>query len=135
MSRPRRIAGVLDHGRVDACFEQIRDHGENSVSFSATFHKEHQMKTALFKIDGMHCDGCANTVKAMVERQPGVQAAEVSYDQGEARILYDPRAVAEDRLVAMVQTLGYRATPQNHAPQLPPSAPPSRLHIAPAPTT
>ncbi len=70
------------------------------------------MKTALFKIDGMHCDGCANTVKAMVERQPGVQAAEVSYDQGEARILYDPRAVAEDRLVAMVQKLGYRATPQ-----------------------
>ena len=70
------------------------------------------MKTALFKIDGMHCDGCATTVKAMVERQPGVQMADVSYDQGQARVLYDPQTIAEDALVATVQKLGYRITPQ-----------------------
>jgi copper chaperone len=70
------------------------------------------MKTARFKIDGMHCDGCANTVKAMVERQPGVQIADVSYDQGQARVLYDPQTIAEDALVATVQKLGYRVTPQ-----------------------
>jgi MerR family copper efflux transcriptional regulator len=38
--------------------------------------KEHQMETALLKIDGMHCNGCAETIKSVVERQPGVQAAE-----------------------------------------------------------
>jgi len=74
--------------------------------------KEHQMKTALFKIDGMRCNGCADTVKSVVERQPGVQAVEVSYDQSQARILYDPETIAEERLVATVQKLGYRVTNQ-----------------------
>ena len=70
------------------------------------------MKTARFKIDGMRCDGCADTVKAVVERQSGVQVAEVSYGQGQARILYDPRTITEDRLVTTVQKLGYRVTNQ-----------------------
>jgi Hg(II)-responsive transcriptional regulator len=75
--------------------------------------KERQMRTALLKIDGMHCDGCANTVKSVVERLPGVRAAEVSYDQGRARVLYDPTTIAEERLVATVRKLGYRVTHQN----------------------
>lgn len=66
------------------------------------------MKTATFKIEGMHCDGCANTIKALVEREPGVQMAAVSFDAGEARVLYDPQAIAEDRLVAVVQQPGFR---------------------------
>jgi len=73
---------------------------------------EHQMKTALFKIDGMHCDGCATTVKAMVERQPGVQMADVSYDQGQGRVLYDPQSIDVDRLAATIEKIGYRVTTQ-----------------------
>jgi len=71
------------------------------------------MKTALLKIDGMHCDGCAETIKSVIERQPGVRAAEVSYDRSQARILYDPEAIPEQRLVATVQKLGYRVTQQD----------------------
>ena len=70
------------------------------------------METALLKIDGMRCNGCAETIKSVVERQPGVQAAEVSYDRSQARILYDPEAIPERRLVAAVQKLGYRVTQQ-----------------------
>ena len=74
--------------------------------------KEQQMKTALLKIDGMHCDGCAETIKSVVERQPGVAAAKVSYDLSQARILYDPETIPEQRLVATIQKLGYRVTQQ-----------------------
>ncbi len=70
------------------------------------------MKTTQIKIDGMHCNGCADTIKAVIERQSGVQVADVSYDQGQARILYDPQAISEDRLAATVQKLGYRVTQQ-----------------------
>ncbi len=66
------------------------------------------MKTATLKIEGMNCNGCANTIKALVERQSGVQMATVSFDAGQARILYDPQAVDEDRLVAVVQQPGFR---------------------------
>jgi copper chaperone len=66
------------------------------------------MKTATLKIEGMNCDHCANTIKALVEQQPGVKMARVSFDEGQARILYDPQATTEDRLVAVVQEPGFR---------------------------
>ncbi len=67
-----------------------------------------QMKTATFKIEGMNCNHCANTIKTLVEQQPGVKMATVSFDEGQARILYDPQAIGEDRLVAVVQEPGFR---------------------------
>lgn len=66
------------------------------------------MKTATLKIEGMNCDHCANTIKTLVEQQPGVQMAKVSFDEGQARILYDPQATTEDRLVTVVQEPGFR---------------------------
>lgn len=66
------------------------------------------MKTATLKIEGMSCDHCANTIKTLVEQQPGVKMAMVSFDEGQARILYDPQATTEDRLVAVVQEPGFR---------------------------
>ncbi len=66
------------------------------------------MRNATFKVEGMHCDGCARTVKALIEREPGVRAADVSYEGGQARVLYDPQAVDEDHLVATIERSGYR---------------------------
>ena len=66
------------------------------------------MKTATFKIEGMNCDHCANTIKALVEKQPGVQMATVSFDESQARILYDPKSIGEDSLVDVVQEPGFR---------------------------
>jgi copper chaperone len=66
------------------------------------------MKTAMLKIEGMHCSGCANTIKTLVEKQPGVQMAQVSFEESQARILYDPQAIGEERLVAVVQQPGFQ---------------------------
>lgn len=66
------------------------------------------MKTATFKIEGMNCDACASRIKALAEKLPGVQAATVSFSQAEARILFDPQAVTDDRLVALVHDAGFR---------------------------
>ena len=71
------------------------------------------MKTATFTIEGMHCDGCASTIKTLTERQPGVQMATVSFADRQARILYDPSVIDEDRLVAAIEKPGFRvAGPQ-----------------------
>lgn len=66
------------------------------------------MKTATLKIEGMHCNGCAQTIKTLVEREDGVKAANVSHKEGEARVLYDPQAIDQDRIVAAIQRPGYR---------------------------
>lgn len=66
------------------------------------------MKTALFRVEGMNCDACANTIKSLVEKEPGVHMASVSFGDRLARVLYDPQAVQEDRLAAVIQGPGFR---------------------------
>ncbi len=66
------------------------------------------MRTTTFKIEGMRCDGCADTIKGLLTVQPGVRAASVSLKDGEARVLYDPQAVAEDQLTVLIEKPGFR---------------------------
>jgi len=66
------------------------------------------MKTAIFKIEGMNCDACANTIKSLVEKEPGVRMASVSFSERQARVLYDPQSIQEDRLVDAIQQPGFR---------------------------
>ena len=66
------------------------------------------MKTTIFRIEGMNCDACANSIKSLVEREPGVRIASVSFSERLARVLYDPQAVGDDRLVEAIQQPGFR---------------------------
>jgi copper chaperone len=66
------------------------------------------MKTTIFKIEGMNCDACANTIKSLVEKEPGVRMASVSFSDRQARVLYDPQSVQEDHLVDTIQKPGFR---------------------------
>ncbi len=69
------------------------------------------MKSIQLKIEGMHCDGCAATIEALLAHAPGVQAAKVSLAGGTCRILYDPDATDPDRLAAGIAQAGYRVVP------------------------
>ena len=66
------------------------------------------MKTTVFKIEGMNCDACANTIKTLVEKVPGVQMVAVSYSDRQARVLFDPKSVDEEHLVNTIQKPGFR---------------------------
>lgn len=74
--------------------------------------KGRNVKTATFKIDGMHCDGCARTIEALVSTEPGVRKATVSFKAQEARILFDPLALNEDQLAAAIRKAGYSVAGQ-----------------------
>lgn len=67
-----------------------------------------EMKTTTFTVEGLRCNACAETVKRLVEREPGVKAVSVSFADRQARILYEPEAVSEDQLAATIQKPGYR---------------------------
>lgn len=66
------------------------------------------MKSVTLKVEGLRCNGCAEKVRVRIAEQPGVHATDVSFEQGQARVLYDPQTTDEDRLVGAVQELGYR---------------------------
>jgi len=70
------------------------------------------MKTAIFTIEGMHCDGCAETIKALLGMESGVQAATVLFKGRNARVLYDPATTNENRLIAAIERGGYKAVRQ-----------------------
>ncbi len=67
------------------------------------------MSTTTIKIEGMHCDGCAQRVRRALERESGVKAAAVSYEAGEARVEFDEGATTTDRLREVIQRTGYSA--------------------------
>lgn len=75
--------------------------------------KGRNVKTATFKIDGMHCDGCARTIEALVSTEPGVRKATVSFKTQEARILFDPQVRNEDQLAAAIRKTGYSVASQS----------------------
>lgn len=75
------------------------------------------MKTTVFRIEGMNCDACANTIRGLVEKEPGVQMASVSFGDRRARVLYDPQTIGEERLVETIQKPGFRVVGRDSATQ------------------
>jgi copper chaperone CopZ len=72
--------------------------------------QELHMKNSTFKIEGMHCSGCAGTIQALLQGSAGVRKASADFDSREARVLYDPAAVSEDQLAAAIEKAGFRVT-------------------------
>ena len=68
------------------------------------------MKTVSFKISGMHCNGCAQIVQSVLERNEGVRTCSASFADGVVRILFDPARIDENRLMAVIEQAGYPIT-------------------------
>ena len=66
------------------------------------------MRTIIFRIERMNCDACVNSIKILVEKEPGVRMASVSFTERLARVLCDPLAIKEERVVAVIQQPGFR---------------------------
>lgn len=69
------------------------------------------MKTTVLTIEGMHCDGCVQTVQHLLEQQAGVKGCSVSLDLKQARIAHDADQVSAETLAETVQAAGYKASP------------------------
>jgi Hg(II)-responsive transcriptional regulator len=67
------------------------------------------MKTGELTIQGMHCDGCAKTVEALLLAEPGVKGATVSYAGGNAKVIFDPVKIDLETLAKAVERAGYQA--------------------------
>ena len=67
------------------------------------------MTTTTIKIEGMHCDGCAERVKRVLEREPGVREAAVAFATGETRVRYNEKTITTDRLRRVIERAGYAA--------------------------
>jgi len=60
-------------------------------------------------LGGMWCPSCAWLIGETLRRTPGVQDAEVSFIQREARVTFDPERTSPQQCLRRVRRLGYRA--------------------------
>ena len=64
------------------------------------------IRTKVFKIDGMHCEGCTNRVKRVVNSIDGV-SAKVNLRKKEAVVQYE-REVDDAEIIRAIEKLDYR---------------------------
>ncbi len=64
-----------------------------------------------FAVTGLSCGNCAMTVDLAVESLEGVAESSTSFARGETLVVYDPRRVTVDAVVAAIDRAGYRAAP------------------------
>jgi copper chaperone len=67
------------------------------------------METVVLKVKGMSCGGCVKSVTSVLEGLPGVTTAQVSLEQGEATISFDPAQVGREQMVAVIDDAGFEA--------------------------
>ena len=69
-----------------------------------------QLKTASFKVNGMHCQGCGDKIKTALTKTDGVQ--KVSVKSADKRIVvdYDAKKLTTEKIAKIISDLGYPAS-------------------------
>ena len=63
------------------------------------------MKTAQFKIEGMHCQACVRRVTSAIEKVGGVKSSKV--DVGSADVEFDPAQTSKEKIAEAVRAVGF----------------------------
>jgi len=67
------------------------------------------METTVMKISGMTCMGCVSSVRKVLSSIDGVQSAEVSLEDAQATVVYDPARTRPAQMKLAVEEAGYEA--------------------------
>ncbi len=63
------------------------------------------------KVDGMTCKMCSITIKTAIKKLNGVENVDASYNDKEAKVLYQQDKVTVDEIITAIQDAGnYKAT-------------------------
>src|SRR5216684_1079912 len=67
---------------------------------------------AVLALEGMTCASCAMRIEKGLRKVPGVRDASVNLATEQATVTYDPVQASLDQMVRKVETIGYKARPQ-----------------------
>ena len=68
--------------------------------------------TVCLAVRGMHCEGCVSAIGQALQEQDGVLEHQVSLPESTATVTYNPTKVTPAQLVALIDDLGYQASPK-----------------------
>lgn len=59
-------------------------------------------------VEGMGCEGCAETIQKGLNSMDGVSSAKVSFEEKKAEVIFNPIATSIDEMKLVVSGLGYK---------------------------
>jgi mercuric reductase len=65
------------------------------------------MKFAEFKIKGMTCDHCAQTIAKKFSGNEGIVSKDISYPSGTGKFEYDPQKISKEEIAAIIDSTGH----------------------------
>lgn len=71
-----------------------------------------KVSTVTLSITGMHCEGCAAGITAMLKRTEGVLKADVSFAEARATVDFNPAKTSVAKIVQTVEKMGFKASPK-----------------------
>lgn len=66
------------------------------------------MKEIKLKIEGMHCAGCSNRLKKILNNVDGVESAKVSLEEKSADIKYNEEEVDLNTILQEIEDAGFK---------------------------
>ena len=75
--------------------------------------------TRQFQVEGMHCDGCAQSITAALQAVPGIKSATVSFESKKATVVTEGKQLATSEIEKTINDLGFKArllAPSNEPP-------------------
>lgn len=68
------------------------------------------IQTQKFLIQGMHCGSCAVSIDMLLNNQPGVKSAKVSFENKEVVIEFDDTQFNFNEVEKIIKQMGYTIT-------------------------
>lgn len=65
------------------------------------------MKFTEFKIKGMTCDHCAQTIASQFEEKEGIANKDISYPSGSGKFEYDPEKISKEEIAKLIDSTGH----------------------------
>ncbi|KAG9048005.1 hypothetical protein FS837_000959 [Tulasnella sp. UAMH 9824] len=79
------------------------------IGFGATYIPPARSDTISFKIYGMTCSACVNTVETQLAAEPGITSVSVSLATESCKIIYEPDVIGPRDMVDRIEDMGFDA--------------------------
>lgn len=61
-----------------------------------------------FKVSGMSCNGCSNSISKALSRMDGVKDAKADFQKGIAVVEYDEKIITKNKIIEVIENLDFK---------------------------
>ena len=66
-----------------------------------------EIKTVRFQLETLTCPSCITRIEGVLNKEPGVEKANVLFNSSKVKIEFDEEKVSSDRLAEVIEKVGF----------------------------